>query len=84
MSYDRKVGDSALFKNSRNSLSDVDGQVELECECGKKTGYFINGWRKETANGTRYLALKFKTKGLSAPKAAARDTASGSEEPLEW
>jgi hypothetical protein len=76
MAYDRKVGDSALFKNSRNSMSDVDGQVNLECECGKKTGYWINGWRKETANGTRFLSLKFKAKdGESGPKDASRKDA---------
>jgi hypothetical protein len=80
VAYERKVGESALFKNSRNSMSDVDGQVELECECGKKTGYLINGRRKETANGTRFLSLRFKPKGLSGAKAAARDT----EGPLEW
>jgi len=74
MSYERKNGQSALFVNTRHpDRSDLNGQVDLLCECGRQQSFWINAWRRVTQGGTKYLALQFKPKdGRSGPQDAAR------------
>ena len=63
MAFERKMGESALFKNSRNDFSDFNGEVSLRCGCGREQSYWIDAWTRVAAtSGVKYLALKFKRK----------------------
>ena len=73
MSYERKVGESALFKNTKSpKLSDYNGSITQVCKCGERTDYFIDGWAKTSQSGTRYVSLRLKAKG---PKVESTATA---------
>lgn len=82
MAYERKVGESALFKNTRvPKLSDCNGTIDLACPCGKTTTYFIDGWRKTMQSGARYLSIRLKAKG---PKTEPTTSAAAAADDMDW
>jgi hypothetical protein len=45
MAYEPNSG--ALFRNTRNSKSDLTGQIQVVCpECGAVSSWWMNGWHK--------------------------------------
>ena len=84
MAFERKVNEAGVFPNTTNpDKSDFNGQIEVECaHCGKQTSFWINGWRKVTRTGGKYLSLSLRPKKVeehgrtgTAPAANARQAA---------
>ena len=75
MAFERKVGECGLFPNTVHpDKSDYNGQLDVECAyCGRQTSFWINGWRKVTKTGGKYLSLALRPKkvgehGRTAPR----------------
>ena len=73
-----RLASAGLFPNTAHpDKSDFNGQIEVECAfCGKQTSFWINGWRKVTRAGGKYLSLSLRPKrvgehGRAAPAPAA-------------
>ena len=64
MAYERKVNNAGLFPNTVHpDKSDFTGQIDVACaHCGKQTGFWMNGWRKVTKTGGKYLSLSLRPK----------------------
>jgi hypothetical protein len=63
MAYERKINNAGLFVNSQHSdKSDLNGQIDIACPCGKTTAYWMNAWRRVTQAGSKYLSLSLKPK----------------------
>lgn len=68
MAFERKVNECGLFPNTVHpDKSDFNAQIDVQCEhCGKTTGYWLNGWRKITRTGGKYISLALRAKSASA------------------
>jgi hypothetical protein len=63
MAYERKVNQCDVFENlARPDLSDLNGQIQVECSCGRVTDYWLSAWRKVTKAGARYLSISLRPK----------------------
>jgi len=58
--FQPKVGEAGLFANTKTpDKSDVNGRIEIECpRCNQTQDYWVDGWRKNTHQGTRYLKIR--------------------------
>ena len=67
MAYERKVNNAGLFPNTVHpDKSDFNGQIDIACAyCGKQTGFWMNGWRKVTKTGGKYLSIALRPKRLN-------------------
>jgi hypothetical protein len=65
--FESKANECGLFPNTRRpEKSDVNGQIEIMCGCcGNASGYYVNGWRRETNAGLKYLKLRLTPKQQS-------------------
>jgi len=78
MAYEQKLNTCGLFTNTKNDRSDLSGQITIECPtCHVSSGWWMNGWRRVSQNGTKYLALTLKPKWENA---TAISTANNSED----
>jgi hypothetical protein len=66
--YERKVNQAGLFPNTlRPEKSDFNAQLDVECgQCGKVTNFWVNGWRKITQSGGKYIALSLRSKAAAS------------------
>jgi hypothetical protein len=75
--FERKLNSAGLFPNTRNGKSDHDGQIDVQCPCGKVTSYWLNGWNKVTQASVKFISLSLKPKqaahGTGQPRAAVAD-----------
>lgn len=80
--FERRKNEAGVFPNTTHpDKSDYNGQIDVECaHCGKQTSFWINGWRKVTKTGGKYLSLSLRPKKVgehgrtaSAPQAAIAD-----------
>jgi hypothetical protein len=73
-----KVNQCGIFVNTKSpDRSDFGGRFEIECpHCKKTHDHWVDGWRKVTASGTKYLKIRLRPKtpgrGLMMRKSAAR------------
>lgn len=67
MAFEAKLNTCGLFKNDRNDRSDFSGRIEVECpRCGVRSGFWVNGWRKVSQAGMKYLYLVLKPRSETA------------------
>lgn len=73
MAFVPKVNQCGLFQNTQKpEKSDFNGQIEVECpKCHATSAFWINGWRKATKAGNKYLSIALKAKGGAAPERTA-------------
>jgi hypothetical protein len=65
MAYERKKNEAGLFPNTAHpDKSDLNGQILVECSCGRVTDYWLNAWRKVTKTGGKYLSLSLRPKRI--------------------
>jgi hypothetical protein len=66
VAYERKMNQCGLFPNTAApDKSDFNAQIDVECaHCGKVTAFWLNGWRKVTKTGGKYLSLALRPKKL--------------------
>jgi hypothetical protein len=66
MAFERKVNECGLFPNTVHpDKSDFNAQIDIECaHCGRQTSFWMNGWRKVTKTGGKYLSLALRPKKL--------------------
>jgi hypothetical protein len=65
VAFERKVNNAGIFENlARPELSDMNGQIQVECSCGRVTDYWLNAWRKVTKGGARYLSISLRPKRM--------------------
>jgi len=60
MAYEQRDMSGSLFPNQKKQQenhADYNGTVMVD---GKE--YWLNGWRKETSNGTKWMSLALKLK----------------------
>jgi hypothetical protein len=74
--FERRKNEAGLFPNTAHpDKSDFNGQLDVECaHCGRVTCFWLNGWRKVTKTGGKYLSLSLRPKkvgehGRTAPAA---------------
>ena len=75
MAYEQKDNTGSLFKNDRketDSHPDYKGSALLN-----GVDYWLDAWINESANGTKYMSLKFK------PKDAAQTGSYAKQEPQQ-
>jgi hypothetical protein len=80
--YERKVNRCGLFPNTLHpDKSDFNAQLDIECgHCGKVTNFWVNGWRKVTASGGKYLSLSLRRK---TPDANSYPASSASNDDID-
>jgi hypothetical protein len=62
-----------VVQNERNDRSDLNGRIDVEClHCGRRSGFWVNGWRKVSQNGVKYLSLALKPRAESAAQGDRR------------
>jgi hypothetical protein len=67
MAFEAKLNTCALFRNDRNDKSDLTGRIEIACpQCGAHSGFWVNGWRKVSQAGTKYLYIALKPRSETA------------------
>jgi hypothetical protein len=72
MAFTPKLNTCGLFKNERNDRSDFTGQITIECpRCHASSGWWVNGWRKVSQGGVKYLYLALKPKEPKSENATA-------------
>jgi hypothetical protein len=65
MAFVPKVNEAGVFENrARPDLSDMNGQIQIECSCGRVTDYWLSAWRKVTKDGARYMSISLKPKKM--------------------
>jgi len=62
--YRPKVGEAGLFPNTKTpDKSDVNGRIELECpHCNQTQDYWVDGWKRQTQQGSKYLKIRLRPK----------------------
>lgn len=71
----------ALFKNKRKK-KDTHPDYQGECVIEGRE-FFVSGWARESAQGTRYTSLAFKAKGPKPPYVAPKSSNPKPREPGE-
>jgi hypothetical protein len=83
MGFERKVNECGLFANTLHpDKSDFNAQIDVECgHCGKVTGFWINGWKKVTKTGGKYISLSLRPKTMHSRPAGAAPANDGDDIP---
>jgi hypothetical protein len=86
MAYDRKKNEAGLFANTLHpDKSDFNGQIDVECaHCGKQTGFWMNGWRKVTKTGGKYLSLSLRPKRIGEHGQTGAAAAADGDDIPQW
>jgi hypothetical protein len=81
MAFEPKVNQAGLFPNTVDpDKSDFNGQIQVECaNCGRVTAFWINGWRKVTKTGGKYLSLALRLKGTAGANGQSRQPAADTD-----
>lgn len=84
MAFVPKVNQCGLFQNTQKpEKSDFNGQIEVECpKCHATSAFWINGWRKATQAGNKYLSIALKPKGVAGERAQAQSGAADDDVPF--
>jgi hypothetical protein len=72
MAFQPKLNSGGLFKNTRNTKSDMTGSIQIECaRCHATSDFWMNAWNKISQGGLEYIqvALKLKAQNATAPGA---------------
>lgn len=66
MAFERKKNQCGLFPNTVSpDKSDFNGQIDVECaHCSRTTAFWMNGFRKATKAGSKYLKLILRPKRI--------------------
>jgi hypothetical protein len=75
MAFEPKLNSCGLFRNDRNDKSDFTGRIDIVCpKCHASSSWWVNGWRKVSQGGLKYLYLALKPKSETAAHPAERLT----------
>jgi hypothetical protein len=74
MAFERKPNKCGLFVNTRSpDRSDYDAQLDVQCpSCNALTTYWVNGWRKVSSSGLKFISLALRAKQPRSDDAPSR------------
>jgi hypothetical protein len=83
MAYARKVNEAGLFANTLHpDKSDFNAQIDVQCgHCEAITSFWINGWKKVTKTGGKYISLSLRPKAMHSRSAAGATANDGDDIP---
>jgi hypothetical protein len=64
VAFERKPNQCGLFVNTKSpDKSDYNAQIDVQCpNCNVLTSYWVNGWRKVSNSGMKFISLALRAK----------------------
>jgi hypothetical protein len=85
VAFERKVNQAGIFENlARPELSDLNGQIQIECSCGRVTDYWLSAWRKVTKAGKKYLSISLRPKKFGEHGRTGDAAAANGGDDIPW